>query len=60
MGVGGSATTDGGSGLLHALGVWYRGGSGGAAAGTDPDLAAVDLAALDPRLPSWRCASPAT
>lgn len=48
MGVGGSATTDGGSGLLHALGVWYRGG--GKLAGPIPDLAAIDLAALDPRL----------
>ena len=50
MGVGGSATTDGGSGLLHALGVWYRGGSGGNLPGPIPDLEAVDLAALDPRL----------
>jgi glycerate kinase len=50
LGVGGSATTDGGSGLLHALGVWYRGSSGGRLPGPIPDLAAVDLAALDPRL----------
>jgi glycerate kinase len=53
LGVGGSATTDGGCGLLHALGVWYRGGTGGrlpALPGPIPDLAAVDLAALDPRL----------
>jgi glycerate kinase len=53
LGVGGSATTDGGSGLLHALGVWYRGSTGGrlpALPGPIPDLAAVDLAALDPRL----------
>ena len=50
MGVGGSATTDGGSGLLHALGVWYRGGSGASLPGPIPDLAAIDLAALDQRL----------
>jgi glycerate kinase len=50
MGVGGSATTDGGSGLLHALGAWYRGGSDGRLPGPIPDLAAVDLSALDPRL----------
>ncbi len=50
MGVGGSATTDGGSGLLNALGVWYRGSTGGRLPGPIPDLAAVDLASLDPRL----------
>jgi glycerate kinase len=50
LGVGGSATTDGGSGLLHALGVWYRGSTGGRLPGPIPDLAAVDLAAVDPRL----------
>ncbi len=48
MGVGGSATTDGGSGMLHALGVWYRGG--GKIPGPIPDLAAIDLASLDTRL----------
>jgi glycerate 2-kinase len=50
MGVGGSATTDGGSGLLHALGVWYRGGSPTPLPGPIPDLAKIDLAALDTRL----------
>jgi glycerate kinase len=50
LGVGGSATTDGGSGLLHALGVWYRGTAGGRLPGPIPDLAAVDLSSLDPRL----------
>ena len=50
MGVGGSATTDGGAGLLHALGVWYRGSTGGRLPGPIPDLAAVDLAAVDTRL----------
>jgi glycerate kinase len=50
LGVGGSATTDGGCGLLHALGVWYRGAEGGRLPGPITDLAAVDLASLDPRL----------
>ena len=50
LGLGGSATTDGGSGLLHALGVWYRGSTGGELPGPVPDVAAIDLAALDPRL----------
>ena len=50
LGVGGSATTDGGAGLLHALGVWYRGAAGGQLPGPVPDLAAIDLTALDPRL----------
>jgi len=50
MGVGGSATTDGGAGLLHALGVSYGGGSVKPLPGPIPDLAAVDLANLDPRL----------
>jgi glycerate 2-kinase len=50
MGVGGSATTDGGSGLLRALGVWHRSGDGGGLPGPIPDVDAVDLAALDPRL----------
>ena len=49
MGVGGSATTDGGAGLLRALGVWYR-GSGWPLPGPIPDLDVVDLAALDPRI----------
>ena len=50
MGVGGSATTDGGAGLLRALGVWYRGGGSTPLPGPIPDLDAVDLVALDPRL----------
>jgi glycerate kinase len=49
MGIGGSATTDGGSGLLHALGAWY-GGAGPTIPGPIPGLAAVDLAGLDSRL----------
>jgi len=49
MGVGGSATTDGGAGLLRALGAWFRGG-GAPLPGPIPDLDAADLAALDTRL----------
>jgi glycerate kinase len=48
MGVGGSATTDGGAGLLHALGAWYGGAGPGRCPGRYPDLATVDLAGLDP------------
>jgi glycerate kinase len=50
LGVGGSATTDGGSGLLRSLGVWYRSGTSDELPGPIPNLAAVDLAALDVRL----------
>jgi glycerate kinase len=49
MGIGGSATTDGGAGLLHALGAWYRGG-GPPLPGPIAGLAAIDLATLDGRL----------
>jgi glycerate 2-kinase len=49
MGVGGSATTDGGAGLLRALGAWFR-GSGAPLPGPVPDLDALDLAGLDPRI----------
>lgn len=53
VGLGGSATTDGGSGMLRALGVRYlaRDGSdlpeGG---GSLADLASIDRSGLDPRL----------
>ena len=50
LGVGGSATTDGGAGLLGALGVWYRGSSEAPLPGPIADLSVVDLAGLDPRL----------
>jgi glycerate kinase len=50
MGVGGSATTDGGSGLLRALGVRFDCDSRSPLPGPIPDLAAVDLSGLDPRL----------
>lgn len=43
LGIGGSATTDGGAGLLRALG-----------ADVSEDLATVDLAGLDPRLRETR------
>ncbi len=51
LGIGGSATTDGGTGALHGLG-----------AHVSDDLAQVDLAGLDPRLPevSLRIASDVT
>ena len=50
LGVGGSATTDGGAGLLHSLGAWYRSEATGGLPGPIPHLAALDLAALDVRL----------
>ncbi len=50
LGVGGSATTDGGAGLLRALGAWYRSDPAEALPGPIPDLVAMDLAALDIRL----------
>jgi glycerate kinase len=50
LGVGGSATTDGGSGLLRALGAWYRSDAGGGLPGPIPHLVAMDLAAVDIRL----------
>jgi glycerate kinase len=50
MGVGGSATTDGGSGLIRALGAWYRSSTAEPLPGPVPDLSAVDLAGLEPRL----------
>ena len=53
VGVGGSATTDGGIGIAIALGARVRDASGADLAGTGADLgrmAAVDLAGLDPRL----------
>ncbi len=43
LGIGGSATSDGGAGILRALG-----------ARVDDDLATVDLAGLDPRLAETR------
>ena len=53
IGVGGSATTDGGLGLAIALGARVRDASGTDLVGTGSDLAgvaSVDLSGLDPRL----------
>lgn len=56
IGVGGSATTDGGAGLLRGLGARFGSSSGGSVAsrerlpGPVPDLVSVDLSGLDPRL----------
>lgn len=53
LGIGGSACTDGGAGLLQALGARLRDRSGaeiGGGGGALADLGAVDLSALHPRL----------
>jgi glycerate kinase len=58
LGIGGSASTDGGAGMVQALGVRLTGsdgaeiGRGGAALAS---LAAVDVRGLDPRLGPGRC-----
>ncbi|WP_175410481.1 glycerate kinase [Streptomyces sp. TRM64462] len=54
FGVGGSATTDGGAGMLAALGARLLDASGepvGPGGGGLRDLATADLSGLDPRLP---------
>ncbi|MET8578275.1 glycerate kinase [Streptomyces sp. NPDC005012] len=53
FGVGGSATTDGGAGMLTALGARFLGARGrelGPGGGALGELASVDLSGLDPRL----------
>jgi glycerate 2-kinase len=53
LGVGGSATTDGGAGMLAALGARFTDAAGapvGPGGGPLRDLAAADLTGLDPRL----------
>jgi len=50
LGVGGSATSDGGSGLLRALGARFEAGEHGSLPGPVPDLASIDLSGLDRRL----------
>ncbi|MFE6890949.1 glycerate kinase [Streptomyces sp. NPDC057694] len=53
FGVGGSATTDGGAGMLAALGARFLDGSGapvGPGGGALASLASADLSGLDPRL----------
>ena len=55
LGLGGSATVDGGAGALQALGAVFRDGAGKpvrACGGTLAQIAQVDLSGLDPRLAS--------
>jgi glycerate kinase len=54
LGVGGSATTDGGSGLLRALGATFATDPGRPLQGPIPDVSAIDLSGLDPRISSLR------
>jgi len=59
VGLGGSSTNDGGSGLLQALGARLRDAAGRDVAATPrglASLASVDVATLDPRLPSCEIA----
>ncbi len=50
MGVGGSATTDGGSGILRGLGATFTTDRTRPIPGPLPDISAIDLSGLDPRL----------
>ena len=50
LGLGGSATTDGGSGMMQALGARYRNGATPPLPGPVPNLLGIDLSGLDPRL----------
>ena len=53
IGLGGSATTDGGSGMARALGVRFLNAAGqeiGQGGGALGELASIDMSALDPRL----------
>ncbi len=54
MGVGGSATTDGGSGILRALGAAFTSDVERPLPGPVPDLSAIDLSGLDGRLATVR------
>jgi len=57
LGFGGSATNDGGSGMLRALGVGFEDANGQALApggGALAQLYKIDLSRLDPRLPQVR------
>lgn len=63
--IGGSATTDGGAGLLQALGVRLLDSAGeelGPGGGALADLARIDTHGLDPRVPElrWRIACDVT
>lgn len=50
VGIGGSATTDGGTGMAQALGVHFEGGAEPMTGKALIDLEAVDLSTRDPRL----------
>jgi len=57
LGLGGSATTDGGVGMMQALGVSFRDGTGrelGAGGAALADLVEVDVSGLDARLAACR------
>lgn len=57
LGIGGSANTDGGAGMLQALGVSFSDSSGhalGPGGGALSTLAALDLSGLDPRVAHTR------
>jgi glycerate kinase len=54
MGVGGSATTDGGSGILRALGATYSTDREQSLPGPVPGISAIDLSGLDDRLATLR------
>lgn len=57
LGLGGSATTDGGAGMLQALGLWLADGQGrplGRGGVALSDLASIDPAGLDRRLAAVR------
>jgi glycerate kinase len=57
VGVGGSATCDGGTGLAQALGVRFRGATTPATGGALQAIRAVDLSLRDPRLASTEIAA---
>jgi len=50
LGIGGSATTDGGAGMAQALGVSFQGGDTPMTGGKLADLTGVDFSRRDPRL----------
>lgn len=54
IGIGGSATTDGGAGILRALGVRFASDQEQPLPGPIPDISAVDLSGLDRRLSELR------
>lgn len=50
LGIGGSATTDGGTGMAQALGVRFQGGASPMTGGALADITAIDRSGRDPRL----------